>query len=44
VGHEAHMTEMWNKYNILVRKPEGRDHSEDLDIDGKMILKCILRK
>lgn len=23
-------------------KPQGRNHSEDLDVDGKMILKSIL--
>jgi hypothetical protein len=23
---------------------KGRDHSEDLDVDGSIILKCILRK
>jgi hypothetical protein len=32
-----------NANNILVRKPEGRDHSEDLDVDGK-IIEWIFRK
>jgi hypothetical protein len=28
------MHDMRNAYNILVRKPEGRDQSEDPGIDG----------
>jgi hypothetical protein len=31
-----------NAYSMLVEKPEGRDHSEDLRVDGKVILKWIL--
>ena len=27
---------------VLVEKPEERDHWEDVDVDGKIILKCIL--
>jgi len=27
-----------------VGKPKGRDHLEDLDLDGRMILKWILKK
>jgi hypothetical protein len=30
------MEEMRNGYNILVRKPEKKSHSEDLDVDGKI--------
>jgi hypothetical protein len=33
-----------NAYKILVGKPEGGDQSEDLYIDGKIILECILGK
>jgi len=33
-----------NAYKILVGKSEGRDHSEDLGIQGKIILKWILGK
>jgi hypothetical protein len=40
-GHVACMVEMRNVYKILVRKPEGRDHLEDLGIDGKTILEWI---
>jgi len=31
-------------YMVLVRKPEGKNHLEDPDIDGKIILKRIFRK
>jgi hypothetical protein len=37
-GHVACMGEIRNAYNILVGKPEGTDHSEDLGIDGKITL------
>jgi hypothetical protein len=38
------MGEMTSACRILVGKPEGRDHSEDLKLDGRIILKCILDK
>jgi len=44
VGHVAHMAETRNAYKIWVRNPEGRDQSEDLDVDGKIILEWILWK
>jgi hypothetical protein len=28
----------------LVGNPEGRDHLEDLGVDGKIILECIIGK
>ena len=28
----------------LVGKPKGRDHFEDVDLDGRMILKWVLKK
>jgi len=32
-------------YRVLVGKPEGeRDHLEDTDVDGMIILKWIFRK
>jgi hypothetical protein len=37
------MGEIKNAYNILVEKPEGKNHLEDLGIDG-MILQQILGK
>jgi hypothetical protein len=35
---------MRNAYSILVGKPEGRGHSEDLGIVGRIILDWILGK
>jgi hypothetical protein len=31
-------------YNVLIWKSDGRDHQEDIDVDGSLILKWILRK
>jgi len=36
--HVASTGEMRDEYKSLVRKPEGKDCSEDLGIDGKIIL------
>jgi hypothetical protein len=33
---------MRNSYKILVGKPERKNHSEDLGVDGKIILEWIL--
>jgi hypothetical protein len=33
-----------NAYKIVVGKPEGKDHSEDLGVDGRIILEWILGK
>jgi hypothetical protein len=41
-GHVEQMGEMRIAYKILVGK--GREHSEDLGIDGKIILELILGK
>jgi hypothetical protein len=35
---------MRNAYKILVGKPEGRNYSEDLVVDGRIILEWILEK
>jgi hypothetical protein len=35
---------MRNVYKILVDKPEGKSHSEDLGVYGRIILKQILGK
>ena len=32
------------KYKILVGKPEGKNHWGDQDVDGRIILRWILRK
>jgi hypothetical protein len=34
---------MRNTYTILVGICEGKDHLEDLGVDGKVILKLILK-
>jgi hypothetical protein len=33
-----------NEFNVLVAKPNGRDHFEDFGVNRKIILKWILRK
>jgi hypothetical protein len=35
---------MINEYKILVGKFEGKDQSEDLGVDGKVILEQNLKK
>jgi hypothetical protein len=32
-----------NAYKILVRKPEGRDQSEDLGRDKRTVLRIVLK-
>jgi hypothetical protein len=36
--------EMRKVYKILVGKPEGKNHSENLGLDARIILKWILGK
>jgi hypothetical protein len=43
-GHVARMRKTRNAYRIFVGKSERRNDSEDLDVDGKIILKVISRK
>jgi hypothetical protein len=38
------MGEVRNVYKILVEKLEGKEHSEDLGIDGTIILEWILSR
>jgi hypothetical protein len=39
-GNATHMGEMRNVHRILGGEPEGyRDHAEDLDVYGRIILK-----
>jgi hypothetical protein len=33
-----------NAYTLLVEKPEGRNHSEDQDVGGWIILRWILER
>jgi hypothetical protein len=42
--HVALMGKMRNAYIILVGKHEGKNHMEDLRVDGKMISERILGK
>jgi hypothetical protein len=43
-GQVVRMGEMRNAYNVLVGRPEEKNHLEDLGIDGRIILERILRK
>jgi hypothetical protein len=43
-GHLARTGEMRNPCNIFVENVKGRGHSEDVDVDGKVLLECILVK
>jgi hypothetical protein len=36
MGHVAHMEEMRNAYIVLVGEPEGKRHSKNLSVDGKV--------
>jgi hypothetical protein len=43
-GHVARMGEVRGAYNILVGRPEGRNHWEDLGVDGRTTQGWILGK
>jgi len=44
-GHVAHTGNVRNSYKFLVKEPEKeRDHLEDLVVDVRILLKCILEK
>jgi hypothetical protein len=38
------MGQMRNAYSILVGKPEWKNHSEDLGVNGKLISEWIFAK
>lgn len=42
-GHVEGVGEMRNTYRVLVGIHEGKRNLTDLDIDGAIILKCILK-
>jgi hypothetical protein len=42
-GHVQQMGEMRNTFCILVENMKGRDHSEDIDVDGRIILTWSLQ-
>jgi hypothetical protein len=41
-GHVACMGEERNVYKVLMGKPEGKNHLEDQDVDGRMGSEWIL--
>jgi hypothetical protein len=43
-GHVARMEEVTNTCKTLVGKPKGKKHSEDLGVDGRILLKWTLEK
>ena len=43
-GHVARMEEGRVVHKVLVGKPEGKNHWGELDVDGRIILRWILRK
>jgi hypothetical protein len=40
----ARMGEMINTHKVLVGKLKEGEHSENLGVDGKIILECVLEK
>jgi hypothetical protein len=44
MGHAAFMGKMGNTCKMLSKYLKGRDYSEDLGVDGKVVLEWILRK
>jgi hypothetical protein len=44
VEHRARTEEIKNAFSILVGKPKGRDHSEEVGIDGRIIFRWIVKE
>jgi len=42
--HVARVGDNGGAYRVLVGKPERKDHLEEINIDGSIILKCIFKK
>jgi hypothetical protein len=42
--HVARMGEKRRVYKVLVGKAEGKSHLDDLNVDGKIILKWVFKK
>jgi hypothetical protein len=42
-GHVEFMGEITGAYSVLVGKRDATDHLEDIQIDGRKILKCIIK-
>ena len=43
-GHVARMGNGRSAHGFLVRRPEGKDHSEDRGVDGSITVKLIFKK
>jgi hypothetical protein len=43
-AHVAYMGDMRGAYRVFVWRHEGRNHLEDLGVDGRIILKLITKK
>ena len=43
-GRVARLGDRRGSYGVLVGKPEGKSHLDDLDIDGSIILKMVSKK
>jgi hypothetical protein len=44
VGHVEHTVEIRTVYTVLLQNLKGRDHLEDLGVDGKTTLQWILEE
>jgi hypothetical protein len=44
VGHEARVEERRNIHMVLLESQKERDHQEELDVGGRIILRCILKR
>jgi hypothetical protein len=43
-GHVICMGKSRSAYRVLVRKPDGKKPLRNHGVDGRMILKCFLKK
>lgn len=44
MGHVTHMEERRGAYRVLVGRTRERDHFENLELNGGMILKWVFKK
>jgi hypothetical protein len=38
------MEEKRNAYKVLIEKPEGKNHFEDLGVGGRIIIKAVIKE